>query len=996
MALGLSRHAVDRLRELVQSAEVEDATAPREVNPRPFDVQFVEVTSTTQTSGRYPGTVYAYNAAASTWSATSGAVWVVDPANRLATGVKYLAKRVAVANGRPVFLVGKTSPAGITVKDATGTPTYTGITTLSVESPTAISNPAAGEARILDAAHLVAGIVSTGAQVFSGAKSFQDGALAPSFYSDRVGANVGLSFLAGTGANASLISGAKDDASVRVWVEVSWGGVTFETMGGSASYPTPLFIRTGSGPSDYSQGQTGTDSIGNVFKSGLCTTLGSGGGGGVTSFNGATGAVTLAGTAPVGVSTVGSTVTVALTYGGSLVNSSGTLKLDGDVASPGASMVYATDGSGVKGWYTQPAAGSTSPLTTKGDVWTFSTVDARLGVGSNGQALTADSSTATGLKWAAVGGSGTVTSVARSISGAAFISVSGAPVTAAGTLTDTWTGTLGDMLYASAANTWSVLAGSTNTAMSYLVQTGTGPASAAPVWRLLNPIDFSPLTAKGDLYTAVGSLAPTALPVGSNGQVLTADSSTATGLLWASVGAGTVTSVGLSLPAELSVSGSPVTTSGTLLASWASQSANLIFAGPTSGLGTSPTFRALVAADFGSNVVGFSSLAQGSARSVVGVTGNAAASVASIQGTANQVLRVNGAGTALAFGAIDVSSTSAVTGQLAAASFPALTGDVTTAGGALATTIAANAVTDAKLRQSAGLSVVGRASNSTGNVADITAASDGQVMRRSGTAIGFGAVDLTSSAAVTGRLVLASSPRADAQAKSANFTAATDPTVYACSVSGGSITATLPAASGNAGLCLWFAVTATTAGNSVTIDGNASETIAGNLTTSLYVVGDAIGLVCDGSNWQIVADARRYPGCVVIRSTTQSLTTATPTKINFDAETIDAWGMHDTVTNNTRITVPRAGRYWVSGRVAFAANATGQRRAYIGLNGSAIRYTRGQSTDASTDYMQEIGELLDLAAGDYVELLGYQSSGGNLNVSVAGTYFAATLCDSST
>ena len=70
-----------------------------------------------------------------------------------------------------------------------------------------------------------------------------------------------------------------------------------------------------------------------------------------------------------------------------------------------------------------------------------------------------------------------------------------------------------------------------------------------------------------------------------------------------------------------------------------------------------------------------------------------------------------------------------------------LTSDVTGSGtGSFATTIAANAVTDAKFRQSAGLSVVGRSTNTTGNVADITAANDGEVLRRSGTAVGFGTI----------------------------------------------------------------------------------------------------------------------------------------------------------------------------------------------------------------------------------------------------------------
>ena len=60
-------------------------------------------------------------------------------------------------------------------------------------------------------------------------------------------------------------------------------------------------------------------------------------------------------------------------------------------------QVLAVSG-GVPAWTT---TADVTPLTTKGDLFTFTTVDARLGVGTNGQTLVADSAEATGLKWAA-------------------------------------------------------------------------------------------------------------------------------------------------------------------------------------------------------------------------------------------------------------------------------------------------------------------------------------------------------------------------------------------------------------------------------------------------------------------------------------------------------------------------------------------------------------------------------------------------------------------
>lgn len=62
-------------------------------------------------------------------------------------------------------------------------------------------------------------------------------------------------------------------------------------------------------------------------------------------------------------------------------------------------------------------------------------------------------------------------------------------------------------------------------------------------------------------------------------------------------GGGGVSSVALAMPAEFSVAGSPVTSSGTLTVTKASQAQNAVFAGPSTGGAGTPTFRALTTAD---------------------------------------------------------------------------------------------------------------------------------------------------------------------------------------------------------------------------------------------------------------------------------------------------------------------------------------------------------------------------------------------------------------
>lgn len=79
-----------------------------------------------------------------------------------------------------------------------------------------------------------------------------------------------------------------------------------------------------------------------------------------------------------------------------------------------------------------------------------------------------------------------------------------------------------------------------------------------------------------------------------------------------------------------------------------------------------------------------------------------------------------------------------------------LTGGPITSTGTIS--VAANGITDSFLRQGTAYSVIGRSSGTQGNVGDINADLDGQVLRRSGSTLDFGQINLNSANAVVNQL----------------------------------------------------------------------------------------------------------------------------------------------------------------------------------------------------------------------------------------------------
>jgi len=129
------------------------------------------------------------------------------------------------------------------------------------------------------------------------------------------------------------------------------------------------------------------------------------------------------------------------------------------------------------------------------------------------------------------------------------------------------------------------------------------------------------------------------------------------------------------------------------------------------------------------------------------------------------------------------------------------------------------------------------------------------------------------------------------------------------------------------------------------------------------------------------------PAFMAIRSSGQSINNATDTKIQLDTELVDTNSAYDNSTNY-RFTVPsgEGGKYLIMWQVRRGNFSSTTLRAIVYINGSASNIATAESYNGSATYASAGNSIiLNLSAGDYIELYAHQNSGGANSIYGSGT-----------
>jgi len=132
--------------------------------------------------------------------------------------------------------------------------------------------------------------------------------------------------------------------------------------------------------------------------------------------------------------------------------------------------------------------------------------------------------------------------------------------------------------------------------------------------------------------------------------------------------------------------------------------------------------------------------------------------------------------------------------------------------------------------------------------------------------------------------------------------------------------------------------------------------------------------------WGAASSTPTFKGVYTYIASDQTLSNNTSTAINYDTELFDTDAFHNNATNKDRITIPAGlgGYYLIVVGAQWNSNSSGYRQITIQKNATSnVMIFDYPGLSVSNSYIGK-STIFNLTAGDYINAVGYQNSGGNL------------------
>lgn len=124
-----------------------------------------------------------------------------------------------------------------------------------------------------------------------------------------------------------------------------------------------------------------------------------------------------------------------------------------------------------------------------------------------------------------------------------------------------------------------------------------------------------------------------------------------------------------------------------------------------------------------------------------------------------------------------------------------------------------------------------------------------------------------------------------------------------------------------------------------------------------------------------------WPKARAFHNANVNIPSASTTTVALNSESYDTDSMHDTITNNSRLTIKTAGKYMIGGTIEFAGGASGTyRKLFLVANSVNVLDADTKPPIGAQPVQLRVTTVADLAVNDIVELQVNQDTGSNLQL----------------